>query len=281
MIPLICIDFIPGSHGNFLKYVLNNLLNKEDLELPFNNFGASHKKNKNLFVHCGHYNFDGNKIPSDNIISIRFTEGDLLQLFSVSFYRVGDQNIEDVNLHINTYYKLLKFNSQIIESLNKSYGLNISEGNQNCPKYILREFFKFGFKDPSIHGFTIGLNKMNYTNNKKVYNFDYSSFYNYDKFKNELKNIESFFNLKFYPKDLKEIHDEFISYLTKYLELKPQADSIIESVKNNEYVDIPDLTLLQESYINAILENLYQIEMPFHQEEYFTNTKQIVEWIKK
>jgi hypothetical protein len=39
------------------------------------------------------------------------------------------------------------------------------------------------------------------------------------------------------------------------------------------------LTLFKESYINAQLEKIFNIEMPFLQEEYFTSTKEIIEYI--
>jgi hypothetical protein len=45
-------------------------------------------------------------------------------------------------------------------------------------------------------------------------------------------------------------------------------------------IQIPQLTLFQESYINAKLENYYAKEMPFHQAKYFTNTKDVLQYIK-
>jgi hypothetical protein len=52
-------------------------------------------------------------------------------------------------------------------------------------------------------------------------------------------------------------------------------------VQNKESIGISPLTVYQESYINAQLEILGGKEMPFSQEEYFTNTNQIIEYLSQ
>ena len=62
---------------------------------------------------------------------------------------------------------------------------------------------------------------------------------------------------------------------------KKQCDQILEDIKHQRSVDIPSLSLFQESYLNAQLELVYNIEMPFVQEEYFTNTQEILEYLNE
>jgi hypothetical protein len=75
--------------------------------------------------------------------------------------------------------------------------------------------------------------------------------------------------------ELEILHQEFVKrQIYKYD--KTQADSIISSVQNKQEIPIAKLKLLQESYINGVLERMYNIEMPFKQLEYFSNTKEII-----
>ena len=57
---------------------------------------------------------------------------------------------------------------------------------------------------------------------------------------------------------------------------KSHCNKIINCIANKESLAIPNLDLLQESYINGVLEKQYNIEMPFNQEKYFTNTTEII-----
>jgi hypothetical protein len=77
---------------------------------------------------------------------------------------------------------------------------------------------------------------------------------------------------------LKPLYDQFIKQVP-FLDHKSQCDKIITAVINHESIDIPKLTLFQESYINGKLEKIFNKEMPFHQELYFTNTKDVLYYI--
>jgi hypothetical protein len=50
-------------------------------------------------------------------------------------------------------------------------------------------------------------------------------------------------------------------------------------VLTGQDIVVPQLTLFQESYINGTLERLFQREMPFHQPDYFTSTKDMLYYI--
>jgi hypothetical protein len=277
------IDFIPGSHGNYLEFVLTKLMLPDKIpDHPFNHLGASHNKNyiKEVFF-AGHYS-TRNKAMADNIISIRFEAADLLPLTSMSLLRARNCNISDDDLHTNTYNKLLNpsYKDTLKNILNsyKCHLATIDENNPDVPRFILREFFKLGFKNTSIHGFLQELEKMNYPANKNVYYFPYSSFLSMDKFLTEISRVGKFFNLDYQPYDLRPLHEKFLSNY-QFISIKKIADSIVQSVVDSVDMPLNKLTLFQESYINAQLEKIFNIEMPFLQEEYFISTKEIIEYI--
>ena len=60
-------------------------------------------------------------------------------------------------------------------------------------------------------------------------------------------------------------------------DLKYHCDAIINQVIALENKPIPKLSMLQESYINGILEKKFSIEMPFKLMEYFKTTGEIVQ----
>ena len=148
------IDFVAGAHGNFLEYILNKLLLGDNIEIDnvFTEWGTSHNKTREYYqkriVEADHYT-TSNLDTFDNIISIRYGETDILGLMSCSLYRAGDFKIDHNFLHVDTYNTLNnEFYRHLIENINQSYSYDVklSSENPHCPRYILREFFKFAFK---------------------------------------------------------------------------------------------------------------------------------------
>jgi hypothetical protein len=294
MKPLIEIDFQGGTHGNFLKYILNDCLLSEKIHHPFTDIGTSHlyikdeiSGNDDTLVHAQHYKEYNVSFKSSNIIVIEVDKNtNLLNLQSSSFYRAGDYRIIEAELSNNTFNKLTAFKNQyayMIESLRDNYGIELSKINPDCPRYILREFFKFQFRDPDISGFVGPYKEWIKTlknTDKKVYVFPVSSFYDYEKFDSEISKIEEFFSLNFVKRQYQHAYEKFIQGLDYFLNLNVLPDKIISAVQEKTELEFGNLTILQESYINGNLERIYGKEMPFMQEQYFTNTKEIIEYLQ-
>lgn len=319
------IDFVPGSHGNYLEFVLNKLLLGDAIQsTPFNQAGASHMKTSDYYkkrvVECAHWYSKG-PVPSQFVISIQFKVDDLLPLVSISLDRAGDVGIKDNELHKDTFNKLniknynstlheilknynqiseyndikadswpdittvedfYKLPSWIIEECKTVYGFEpkiIDSTHPDIDRSILREFFKFGFKFPEEHGLSLHQRQMKYKENQKVYYFPYIDFYNLEKFKNRIEEIKDFFNLTFNDYDVTELHTEFLKR-QPYKDIKIVSDLIINNVINGGDTEELNLTLFQESYINAQLELKYNIEFPFKMEKYFSTTKDIYNFIQ-
>ena len=281
---MISIDFVPGSHGHFLEYVCNKYIMGQVVDFdPFNSIGASHAKfnnenyNKNKHFRALHYSIE-NIDRSDTVLRITIDHDDLLVLTAGTFLRAGDSNINLNSLENNTYHTLSDstYFSWLVESLNNSYPeLDLSATNPNCPRHILREFFKFGFAHPEQNGLILEYGKLSYPSDVKCFDFSYKSFYNKQLFYKSLNKIADWVGKSCSLDINSTIWDKFYSKQI-FRNYKQQCDEIITYVRNKESLAIPNLDLLQESYINGVLEKQYDIEMPFYQEKYFTNTAEII-----
>lgn len=280
------IDFVPGSHGHFLEVVLNTYFNITNLkERQFTSIGTSHVTTNdyinNRIFHADHWN-ERKKSTLDtflHIISIKYSQEDLLLLSSVSLLRAADQGIDNDTLEINTVGKLNNaFYKNTLELIYQSYPF-LDRTNNDIPRYVLREFYKFGFKDPEVNGYWLEQKKLQYTKQAKVFYFNFSDFYDINLFVSRLKELELFLNKEFdFSAEFYQQHQKFISFIP-YVNHKVVCDEIIASIQRSRDIPIPKLTLFQESYINGNLENIFNKEMPFCQNNYFTSTKDVLYYI--
>ena len=185
MIPL---DFVAGTHGHFIEYVLNRAIGYTTISFdPFTALGTSHRRPKEYLhtrkIVCNHwFEIDPSVITtSSKIIRIIFDQDDILLVSSLSLLRAADLNIENNFLHIDTVKKLNNcYYTDTLEKIYESYVF--LDRTQNCiPRNILREFYKFGFADPNVNGYWKKLQDMCRlpANNifeiplKQIYNLNY------------------------------------------------------------------------------------------------------------
>jgi hypothetical protein len=109
--PKICIDFYPGSHGNYLEFACNKIAGVETkLATPFSRDGAAHFKQyigpRSQVFHAAHWFFEGGPLPTTKILSIGYTVDDVLPLAQVSFLRSGPGKFDSDLLQNNTFHTL-------------------------------------------------------------------------------------------------------------------------------------------------------------------------------
>jgi hypothetical protein len=278
---MVSIDFVAGSHGQYLEYVCNRFIAREKINyLPFNELGASHvnHRNSDFKFMANHFSNLGLE-KQKRIVQIMFDADDLLLLSSVSYLRAGDANIDVRELDINTYHKLKNSSfSDSIAQINLSYGYQLAPDNPHCPRYILREYFKFGFKNPEINGFIQELKKINHPDHSDVFTFKFRNFYNTDNFIQNLSGLADWYGAELLLDQLVQLHSMFLSKQI-FKDDKIQCDKIIKNLDNGTDMAIPKLSILQESYLNGNLENIYNIEMPFKQDQYFNSTQEVVKYL--
>jgi hypothetical protein len=210
---------------------------------------------------------------------VRFSQDDLLLLSSVSLLRAGDMNIDNDSLEIDTQCKLNnEFYKDTLNLIYQSYPFLDTE-SPSIERYILREFFKFGFRDPDCNGYWIKQQQMTYLTDSQVFYVDFDSFYQIDKLENMIRQLEVFVGKRFdFSQEFYQEHQRFLSFIP-YIDHRNTCDWIVQAVLTGQDIVVPQLTLFQESYINGTLERLFQREMPFHQPDYFTSTKDMLYYI--
>ena len=279
------IDFVAGTHGHFLEIVLNKFFNTASVDFdPFDAMGASHKVTKEylntrVFVAQHWFEQAAEKLTQfDKMISIQFDQDDLLLVSSVSLLRAGNTGIENNLLEIDTVSKLdNKFYSSLLTEILTAYP-EACDVNGSIPRNVLREFFKFGFFAPDANGYWKKQQQMHYT--IPVFVFKFKAFYNHNLFVDSLLELEKFLGMPISLNDeLKKLHKKFLTKIP-YIDNQAQCDDIVSAVQSSKDQIIPPLTMLQESYINAKMENIYKKEMPFHDLNYFTSTKDMLQYIK-
>jgi hypothetical protein len=137
--------------------------------------------------------------------------------------------------------------------------LELSEKNPDCPRFVLREFFEIGFKNPSQHGFIARQKTAVYDVNDDVYTFPFRCFYNKTEFLNEIKKVAAWAEITFNcENEILHIHKEFLTR-QPYKNSKQKCDDIVKKINLNVSLETPKLTLLEEAYVNAALgRNYYQ-----------------------
>lgn len=285
----ICIDYYPGSHGNFLEFVCNKIAGvTPDILDPFVSSGAAHRQFESPYrkFRSEHWSMSNMIFPSKKIISIRFTEHDTLPLLEISYLRAGIAAFDINTADVNTYYKLTptlinvikqdyyhtyvydKFSTvdpliatlrdvdsvsgHIEQLLLQKYNiklLKLDADHPDCPRHILRDFFE-------RQGLLLPLYqlaKMMYDSTFDVYEFPYINFYNEDAFIDQLKKLASWANLQYNNYDsIREYHRQFM-IRQPYAHSKQKCDQIIENIINNSGM-VPDVALLlEEAYINREL----------------------------
>lgn len=282
---IIPIDFVAGTHGHFLEIVLNKFFDICPINFePFNELGASHNVTKSylesrLFVADHWFEKAKKKLNQCHCaVSIQFDQDDLLLVSSVSLLRAGNQGIHNQELEINTRHKLDNvWYRETLAQIQDAYPFLDSNGS-TIPRNVLREFFKFGFADPEINGYWKKQQQMHYE--IPVFTFQFKAFYNLDLFVDTLERLENFLAMKFrFDDELIDLHQKFL-HLIPYVNNQIECDDIINAVKSNKERVIPPLTLFQESYINAKLENHYRKEMPFYGVNYFTSTLDVLKYLQ-
>lgn len=192
---------------------------------------------------------------------------------------VKDPTWPDIN-NISDYYALPK---HIITECNDIHGitpLELSQSNPDCPRRILREFFTYGFIDTSTHGMLLTQQKlyqtMPYLNND-IFKFKFNVMYNTQLFKDEVIRLFEFYDMQ----ETLDLTDEFevihMEFLTKqpYKNSKSKCDAVISNILHETENMKLDLLLLEQSYVNAIVELSTGVSLHRDTNEYFVDTAEI------
>ena len=204
----------------------------------------------------------------DNLIGSFFQD----QLTN-SYNAVKDASWPDVST-IEEFKKLPYWIQEECINMHNLTLYELDSNNPDCPRNVLREFFKIGFKNPEHAGFIAQQKNMMYDSSNDVRIFPYSCFYDTDQFITELEKLASWLGYSFETTDeFVDLHNEFLSN-QPYKHSKIYCDTILERIKNKEQFDFPKLNLLEESYLTAHIELCYNIELS-NNLQWFRSTREV------
>lgn len=278
------IDFVPGSHGHFLEFVCNKFLaGCVTAADPFNLLGSSHLTDSDYqqhkVFHAAHWSQTQTQLPG-SIIHITFDAKDLLLLSSICFWRAGDVGIDNNLLHEHTYHKLHnRYYQHMIAELNAHFPqIELSSQNPHCARHVLREYFKLGFRDPNQHGLMRAQNLM--SQYQCQHKFEFERFYHEPAFLQGMQDLADLAHMPIQdPDGLTQLHKKFLQR-QPYRYHAQMCDDVLMAVAQGLDQPIPDLTLLQEAWIDAALECRYHREMPAEKTTYWRNTQQILDYVR-
>ena len=151
----------------------------------------------------------------------------------------------------------------------------LDKNTPDCPRYILREFFKIGFRQTELAFFIQRQKKLVYNLTNDVHLFPYGSFYDLQKFIDQVQLIAKWSGFDLHDiSGLINLHTTFLSK-QPYKDSKKMCDNLIQRIIRNEIFDLPKLDLMQESYVLAQLEIYFNQTMPGNRDTWFTNSQQI------
>jgi len=276
------IAFQGGTHGNYLHYCLDKFstLTKDIEDLPFDQKGTSHKQviNSRAFTryHPHHNPAPYFTNPNEPHILITVSMDDILFLERTVTIRANNYNVDTNQNKIQVHDKFLDAFSwrQKFESL---YNINFNN-NDKIPRFLIRDFYKLSFLNPTKNGFIENDKKLKQHKPDNTFLFPVENFWNKEKFLDTLKDLDQKFRLQLEIDE--KIHDMFLDQLID-LETKDRANNIVEAIQNNQDIDITNIDTVEQAYISAWIEkNNDYILIPMCN-QFFESTGEIIEWIKQ
>ena len=238
-------------------------------------------------LRAGDYHYDNNELEINtyhklNNENYKWVLKNIIDSFSLNQVRDSYNAVRDSSWPVidslNDFKNLPKHIKQECTEIHNLHLVEITADTPDCPRWVLREFFKLSFKYPEHSGFMTQQHNTVYDNSNDVYYFPFGSFYNLEWFNHELIAISNWANLS--HTDPTELHSKFMEKQLYYND-KNICDAILTRIYNEESFNLQHLDLMKESYLAAQLELHYNREFPIYQPEWFKHSQEILEFIKK
>jgi hypothetical protein len=170
-----------------------------------------------------------------------------------SYRAVKDPSWPDIET-LGDYHQLPDWIKQECEQIHHLELMELSSDSPDCPRHILREFFKLSFKYPETSGFLQEQRKMQYHGSNQVFVWPFAAFYDTQYFLKTLIMLADFCEMSIQDhSSVKKLHLQFLEK-QPYKHSKQNCDKIFYGVLAGDEFDLPSLDLLQESYLLAMLE---------------------------
>jgi len=257
-----------GSHGNFLKLLLHELI------------GKSAKKNNSVIYDNLTYSkptifFGVQKLPpntdANSVINIRIKPQSYLKYFAMCINRTAGQGIIPDDLVKNTFEQINQHS--ILRGFAQDLQTISGKSNGDVEKQFLREWFRLCFFADNGSSITKFIDTSLCDHAKFV--VDFESFYDGSIIDHCVK-ICTDLDL---PMSINSKISSYISEFKKnnlYFDIDLDTKSILQAIKNQTAFDLSATNVLQQAWIDNCLVNMYNID-PLLQNEYFANTMDLIE----
>jgi len=213
-------------------------------------------------LRAGDYNINPKDLEHDtfnkfNNINYRSMLDNLKSGFFENNIKDGYNAVKDESWpEVFTHDDFLNLPEHIREECLEYHNLEIlqfDEKNSNCPRHILREFFRIGFSNPSEFGFMERQENMGYPSEFKVFVFPYIEFYDTKKFLKQIYAIAKWADYAVNYEDInkiKKLHKEFL-LRQPYINAKNNCDALINLYIKNALKKFPEMSVIEEAYIES------------------------------
>jgi len=277
---LVNIAYQGGTHGNYLRFCIEKFstLTPELEGTPFTKNNTAHKKlNYSGAVESYHPNanapfFEHTDEPH---IFITVDKEDMIFIERWSTIRNGDHKVDLSKNQISVHEAFLK-NFPWKDKFAKYYGIDLLKNK--IPKFLMRDFYKLSFMDLDKNGYIELDSNLRKNLPKNVFCFPVSSFWDKSQFFNTLQQAGEHLNLELDLSD-KSIHDTFIDRLN-FIDTKTRADDVIQSIQNNQDIEISHIDVVEQAYISAWIEKNNEFVVIPVCNQFFRSTGEIIQWLK-
>lgn len=272
------IAFQGGTHGHFLRYFLDkfSLLTPKLDSDPTTDVGTYHKEiNYSGKFEIYHPNLETRDLSLPHCV-ITVSNNDILHLQRTVYTRPKDMDLDLTKDYVIFKNTPKNFDEKSIEAL---YGITVNE-NTKVPKFIVRDFIKLGFSDLDNHGYISENRRIMKQPFQNVYFLPVSSFWNEQKFFEQMKMLDTKFDLQLsLDSEAKNVHHKLINNIPQ-LNTADRCTKIISAIKNKEEMVIDNIDLIEEAYIYSWIETQYRNILTPFTNTFFKNTKEIIEYIE-
>ena len=263
--------YVPGTFGNCVRWMFDRFTkgsNFEGIDSPWDKHDRAHgsaDKFSERFKRGHQLNGRENSPdPKADKIVISFDPTDLLFVERCGFYRVpGRENEKD-------RYK------DIIDLADASF-VKESFGSVLSSKTVAKELLKIQFHNIEKHLWWNSMKK--FITDKNYYQFDMYSLWDHDRLKNELTKVSERYKLHFNI-DEKVIHNVVEKIKKSYpVMTRKRAHQVLDAIGSNNNIDCNDLDIVEQAYIEAELEKIYDCVIFPYGLNWFKDTNSIREFL--
>lgn len=274
----------PGAFGNFIGFLIDCHKAGKMLPEPFAESGSSHIREIGYSTHTMDVILPGiwsevEKQSDKRVIGCVWSS-EYFQYILHAYYgrtnsgqfgRCGVEYCQEDFYGFVSKHRAKDRIQQDIKDLEKLFGVTVDEHNKKVPKHVLRMFFWYKMIEEEKN--------VVWQENKKIKRYPRAELIDITEIL-DYRKLRVFFAERFDKVlDFQHMHSKFLSTNRSLYEYN-KALEVFEAVKNSQSIKIDNISVVGEAMILFHLEK-YFFDIPFYNIiEFFSNTQQVIEYVK-